>query len=816
MDNLRSLHDLRRYWDDLVLGKPASPGQLDPESAAFLQRLHTLPGGRPDPAYATDLREKLMHTATYPLAPPTTPSLNGRLAPDLSGLPIVIPVGNRRIHSWPLTQAAIVLLIIAAMVVTYFVTLRPHSEPTFAPAVGTPVPAGNSDDWPMFKANPARTSLTAGSGPQGQPVAVWTYHAGGSAARSPAIAGSVVYLQTGDGMVTALDAPTGQVLWQNADTGTVENTPAVAGETLYLTTISGELVALDRATGAEQWRFGERLAPEGMPIVVDGVVYMGSDDNKVYAINGATGKALWNATISGPLWRSLTIGGGLIFAGTSNGHVDALDLATGESRWQFTGDDETQSIGTPTFANGALYINYAGAMHALDAATGTERWQRSFPGSRPAAAVGDMLISTSADGGIYAIDAARGDDQWMFDTGEDVNAPPAVADGVVYVASQEGSLFALDQANGAERWRFALDGAVTWGPSIADGMLFTGTESGTLYAIGGDGTQQLSAPLAATSATPEPEATNGVVAGEGPAIAAISLHNVIMDPTHPFHAPGGAAEAKDGTLYVVDVVNNQVQRFDRDGNPIGIWGGQDDPEHDFSFGNDEGGYGDIRIGADGAIYIVEQRGARVQKLSPDGTVLTSWGERGAGEGQFSSPNTLTIAPDGSIMVVDSGNHRIQVFDENGNFLRMWGKSGDAPGSLIFPWSVVVRPNSTYLVSDVGNQVFAYDQEGNYLGTALAGDGPNSDKDSAYDLEIDTSGNLFLGDYRDNRLTILAPDFTALASWGKKGSGDGEFDGLAGFALGQNGRVIVSDEGNNRVEVFQIALPLGIAAATPTP
>ncbi|MCA9877438.1 MAG: PQQ-binding-like beta-propeller repeat protein, partial [Thermomicrobiales bacterium] len=82
----------------------------------------------------------------------------------------------------------------------------------------------------MYRANPARSNASHGEGPQGQPVAVWTYHAAGSAARSPAITNSVVYLQTGDGVVTALDAPTGDVLWQNTTTGTSAQTPAVAGD----------------------------------------------------------------------------------------------------------------------------------------------------------------------------------------------------------------------------------------------------------------------------------------------------------------------------------------------------------------------------------------------------------------------------------------------------------------------------------------------------------------------------------------------------------------------------------------------------------
>ncbi|MFT4037174.1 MAG: PQQ-binding-like beta-propeller repeat protein [Thermomicrobiales bacterium] len=816
MDNPRSLHDLRRYWDDLVRGKPASPEGLDPDTAALLQRLQTLPTTRPDAAYVADLRETLMHSATIPLPLTAPPPPNGHRAPvspALPGGPVRLPAPHAR-RDWPLAQAAIILLIIAAMIAVCFAALRPQPEPTFAPSVATPA-AGVSNEWPMYKADPARSNTSRGPGPEGNPIAVWTYHAGGSAARSPAIADSVVYLQTGDGVVTALDALTGAVLWSNATTGTSVQTPAVAGDTVYLTTIKGELVALNTATGAEQWRFGSSLAIDSAPVVQDGVVYVGSDDSTVYAIDGATGKPNWQATIGGPLWRSLTIGGGLLFAGSSTGTVDALDLASGEARWQFTGDDPSQSVGTPFFTNGTVYMSNAGVMHALDAATGTELWRREFPGARPATYAGNLLISTSADGGVYATDATTGAEGWTIDTGEDINAAPIVVAGVVYVATQEGSLRALDAATGGERWTFPLDGAVEWGPSATDGMIFAGTDAGTLYAIGGDGSQQLAAPLVATPAPAAASATNGVVAGEGPAIGSVSYLGELGDPANPIDATGGVAQAADGTIYVADVNHNQIQRFDRDGNPLSAWGGPDDPAHDFELGNAELGFGDIRIGADGSIYILEMAGARVQKLAPDGTVLATWGEPGNGEGQFFNPTTLNIAPDGSIMVVDPGNHRIQVFDQDGNFLRAWGKSGDAPGSLVWPWSVAVRPNGTYLVTDVGHQVFAYDQDGNYLGTVFAGEGPSTDKESSGDIKVDAEGYIYLGDYRNNRMTVLAPDFTPLASWGQKGSGAGEFDGVGGFGLGQDGRVLISDEGNGRVLVFQFT-PDGAPSATPTP
>ena len=42
---------------------------------------------------------------------------------------------------------------------------------------------------------------------------------------------------------------------------------------------------------------------------------------------------------------------------------------------------------------------------------------------------------------------------------------------------------------------------------------------------------------------------------------------------------------------------------------------------------------------------------------------------------------------------------------------------------------------------------------------------------------------------------------ARATWGKKGTGPGEFAELHGIALDSSGRVFVADRGNNRIQIF---------------
>ncbi|HEX8766572.1 MAG TPA: peptidyl-alpha-hydroxyglycine alpha-amidating lyase family protein [Candidatus Acidoferrum sp.] len=72
--------------------------------------------------------------------------------------------------------------------------------------------------------------------------------------------------------------------------------------------------------------------------------------------------------------------------------------------------------------------------------------------------------------------------------------------------------------------------------------------------------------------------------------------------------------------------------------------------------------------------------SRVAKVDKEGNWLMSWGEPGAGPGQFSTPHSIAIDGSDNIYVADRGNRRIQVFDAAGKFLRQFTIDVPAPGN----------------------------------------------------------------------------------------------------------------------------------------
>jgi len=58
-----------------------------------------------------------------------------------------------------------------------------------------------------------------------------------------------------------------------------------------------------------------------------------------------------------------------------------------------------------------------------------------------------------------------------------------------------------------------------------------------------------------------------------------------------------------------------------------------------------------------------------------------------------------------------------------------------------------------------------------------------------------------GENTNDRIVKFSADGKQLATWGKHGKGQGEFDQPHGIALDSQGRVFVADRANNRIQIF---------------
>ena len=62
----------------------------------------------------------------------------------------------------------------------------------------------------------------------------------------------------------------------------------------------------------------------------------------------------------------------------------------------------------------------------------------------------------------------------------------------------------------------------------------------------------------------------------------------------------------------------------------------------------------------------------VKKFDSNGTLITAWGTKGTGPGQFLHAHGITVDSGGNVYVSDAEKCNVQKFDSEGNFITMWG------------------------------------------------------------------------------------------------------------------------------------------------
>jgi DNA-binding beta-propeller fold protein YncE len=145
-----------------------------------------------------------------------------------------------------------------------------------------------------------------------------------------------------------------------------------------------------------------------------------------------------------------------------------------------------------------------------------------------------------------------------------------------------------------------------------------------------------------------------------------------------FTEPNGVAVNSKGHVFVADLGNQRVQEFDENLAYVGVVAGPDG-----------GFYGprDLFVGPDDSLYVVDQGHARIVRVRPGGTA-TAFGALGAGAGQLNDPTGVAVFGD-QVYVADPVNARIQVFTTDGAFVRSiavngWSKSSATADVAVSP------------------------------------------------------------------------------------------------------------------------------------
>ncbi len=164
---------------------------------------------------------------------------------------------------------------------------------------------------------------------------------------------------------------------------------------------------------------------------------------------------------------------------------------------------------------------------------------------------------------------------------------------------------------------------------------------------------------------------------------------------------------------------------------------------------------------------------------------------------MNSPRNIAFDKGSNIYIGDAKKHAIMVFNQNFQFVKAIGTEGE--GKLSYPLGVFIDSDGKIYANDSKlNAIKVYDSEGSFLETILA---PADSQKFSSSIVVDSKGNLLVPDHFLGRVNVFNPETRQWTSFGSFGEGEGQFRFLKGLDITTDGKILVGDAGNHRIDIF---------------
>jgi len=381
--------------------------------------------------------------------------------------------------------------------------------------------AQNNSDWAQSFVSPSnRVSNAALSA---TPALLWSTNIGEGDGRrvrlnvDPVAGGGRVYTVDSAHVVRAV-SNTGDILWSYDQTPLRDSAEqaqggglAFAGDRLYVASGFGALTTLDAATGREIWSQKLGNSVTGAPTIRDGVVYLVSGDQVAWALEAEDGRIRWQIDGVGDSHNvagapAPAVGDKHVIFSFGNASVQAAFRQGGLRLWNAdilgrrggiaigNVDDIT---GDPVISGNTVYAgNYAGRVVALSLFDGERLWTARHGAKGAIWPTGDSIFFVSDLNKLVRLDAATGEQIWTVDLPfyETSRKPqkrrgraytmqgPILAGGRLIVAGSDGLLRSFDPADGSLTSSIEMPDGATARPIVAGGTLYIVSAAGDLLA----------------------------------------------------------------------------------------------------------------------------------------------------------------------------------------------------------------------------------------------------------------------------------------------------------------------------------------------
>jgi outer membrane protein assembly factor BamB len=208
----------------------------------------------------------------------------------------------------------------------------------------------------------------------------------------PIVSNGRLFIVLPDG-IRAMNAATGNTLWNHPLDQPVSTLPCAHGQLLLVPTDSGDLLALNAGDGSIVWRRPLDSPAAHPPAILDGSLVVTTTDGRVVALDAATGKVLWERSLPGSLSAPATARD-RVFVGSTNNFFYALDADNGKEAWRWrTGGDV---VGAAAAQDRVYFVSLDNLLRAVNRDNGNQQWKADIP-TRPAGppiVAGDVVVLT--------------------------------------------------------------------------------------------------------------------------------------------------------------------------------------------------------------------------------------------------------------------------------------------------------------------------------------------------------------------------------------------------------------------------------------
>ena len=330
----------------------------------------------------------------------------------------------------------------------------------------------------------------------------------------PLINGDRVYTLDAEGLMRAFLLKDGETVWgtmleakeKNVDDTAIKGVGmAMEGGVIYATTGFGVVFAVNAKDGQILWQKNMHTLFRIAPVIAAGKILVQSVDNKFYALDVKNGEKLWDYDIA--MENTTMVGGAapayspnldVVIAGFANGELQTFNGTIGTPLWSDTLISQRQAYSStylhtitasPVVEGGKVYaLGRSNVMVASNIRTGSRIWEKSIGGTDTPLLAGNTLYVVTEKQELVAINKENGRILWAksIDFGDKKKSErifaPVMIDSRLVVALSNGDVLFYNPQDGNLIDRLDTDEELNAAPIAANGYVLFVTANAKLLA----------------------------------------------------------------------------------------------------------------------------------------------------------------------------------------------------------------------------------------------------------------------------------------------------------------------------------------------